>query len=94
MFIVMSINFYYKSIVCFYFRSLNKQIKDKNEHRDKLTDDLKRDGERQHELEQQIQVLCNYFLLCLQYCFIKLSLQKLISNFDSKFRIINSKMLG
>lgn len=39
------------------FRSLNKQIKDKNEHKDKLTEDLKRDGERQRELEQLIQVL-------------------------------------
>lgn len=40
----------------FIFRSLNKQIKDKHEHKNKLTEDLKRDGERQHELEQQIQV--------------------------------------
>lgn len=38
------------------YRSLNKQIKDKKEHKDKLTEDLKRDAERQHELEQQIQV--------------------------------------
>jgi len=38
------------------YRSLNKQIKDKNEHKDKLTEDLKRDGERQRELEHQIQV--------------------------------------
>lgn len=69
-FTVTLINLYNMSIICLYFRSLNKQIKDKNEHRDKLTDDLKRDGERQHELEQQIQVLCSfyyYFLLYLQY---------------------------
>jgi len=46
----------YLIITTFHLRSLNKQIKDKNEHKDKLTDDLKRDGERQHELEQQIQV--------------------------------------
>lgn len=39
------------------FRSLTKQIKDKIEHKNKLTEDLKHDGERQHELEHQIQVL-------------------------------------
>ncbi|XP_025423597.1 structural maintenance of chromosomes protein 3-like [Sipha flava] len=37
-------------------KSLNKQIKDKNDHKEKLTDDLKRDAERQRELEQQIQM--------------------------------------
>lgn len=46
-----------------FFRSLNKQIKDKNDHKEKLTEDLKRDSERQHELEQQIQVLSELILL-------------------------------
>lgn len=41
----------------FTFRSLNKQIKDKHEHKNKLTEDLKRDAERQRELEQDIQVI-------------------------------------
>lgn len=36
-------------------RSLNKQIKDKREHRDKLTDDLKRDAAKQVELTKKIE---------------------------------------
>lgn len=37
------------------FRSLNKQLKDKREHRDKLTEDLKRDATKQVELEKKIE---------------------------------------
>ncbi|GLH09602.1 hypothetical protein R5R35_002746 [Gryllus longicercus] len=36
-------------------RSLNKQIKDKKEHRDKLSDDMKRDAEKQVQLEKKIE---------------------------------------
>ncbi|KAJ8873925.1 hypothetical protein PR048_024762 [Dryococelus australis] len=36
-------------------RSLNKQIKDKKEHRDKLAEDMKRDGEKQVLLEKKIE---------------------------------------
>lgn len=38
------------------FRSLNKQIKDKNDHKEKLIEDLKHDGDRQKELEGEIMV--------------------------------------
>lgn len=40
----------------FNFRSLNKQIKDKKEHRDKLAEDMKRDAEKQVQLEKKIEV--------------------------------------
>lgn len=36
-------------------RSLNKQLKDKTEHRDKLTEDLKRDAAKQVELTRKIE---------------------------------------
>lgn len=36
-------------------KSLNKQIKDKSEHRDKLADDLKKDAEKQILLEKKIE---------------------------------------
>ncbi|GLV31613.1 Structural maintenance of chromosomes 3 [Carabus blaptoides fortunei] len=36
-------------------KSLNKQLKDKREHRDKLTEDLKRDATKQVELEKKIE---------------------------------------
>lgn len=38
-----------------YYRSLNKQLKDKREHIDKLTDDLKRDATKQVELTRKIE---------------------------------------
>lgn len=38
------------------FRSLNKQIKDKSDHKEKLIEDLKHDGDRQKELEGEILV--------------------------------------
>lgn len=38
-----------------YFRSLNKQLKDKRDHRDKLTDDLKKDAVKQVELNKKFQ---------------------------------------
>lgn len=37
------------------YRSLNKQIKDKKEHRDKLIEDLKRDAANQIELNKKIE---------------------------------------
>lgn len=40
----------------FYFRLLNKQIKDKSEHRDRLAADLKKDEERKAFLETEIDV--------------------------------------
>ncbi|KDR15942.1 hypothetical protein L798_09869, partial [Zootermopsis nevadensis] len=36
-------------------KSLNKQIKDKKEHRDKLAEDMKRDAEKQVQLEKKIE---------------------------------------
>lgn len=36
-------------------RSLNKQLKDKTEQIDRLTEDLKRDGKRKVELEKKIE---------------------------------------
>ncbi|CAB0019270.1 unnamed protein product [Nesidiocoris tenuis] len=35
-------------------KSLNKQIKDKSEHRERLAEDLKKDGEKQVQLEKKI----------------------------------------
>lgn len=49
----------------FIFRSLNKQIKDKYEHKSKLNEDLKRDAERQRELEQLITVSYLFYYLTL-----------------------------
>ena len=45
------------------FRSLNKQIKDKKEHRDKLAEDMKKDGEKQVQLEKKIEVLILLIIL-------------------------------
>ena len=36
-------------------RSLNKQLKDKTDQIDRLTEDLKRDGKRKVELEKKIE---------------------------------------
>ncbi|XP_069679641.1 structural maintenance of chromosomes protein 3 isoform X2 [Periplaneta americana] len=36
-------------------KSLNKQIKDKKDHRDKLAEDMKRDAEKQVQLEKKIE---------------------------------------
>lgn len=37
-------------------RSLNKQIKDKSEHKDRLAEELKKDAEKQVQLEKKIEV--------------------------------------
>lgn len=55
----------------FNFRSLNKQIKDKKEHRDKLAEDMKRDAEKQVQLEKKIEVNLKIYMvkfMCQKLC--------------------------
>lgn len=42
-------------MLLYLYRSLNKQLKDKRDHRDKLTEDLKRDAAKQVELTKKIE---------------------------------------